>query len=90
MVGRQVTNSRGEKVNVYQASLARVKQLCRSEDADACYIVRGAQLIFPGDAQDPVEGALNLSEILLHEYGHHIAANRRNDPWPAFAYGAKR
>jgi hypothetical protein len=77
------------KLTVYQAPIDRVRQLCESPDAEACYIVHGAQLIFPGDAQDPQEGPLNLSEILLHEYGHHIATSRRNDPWQAFDYGPK-
>jgi hypothetical protein len=78
-----------KSVNVYQAPLAQVQELCRSSDALACYIVDGSQLIFPGDAQDANGTPLNLSEILLHEYGHHIAAHRRNDPWPAFTYGPK-
>jgi len=77
-------------VSVYQAPLTTVQQLCKSADALACYIVQGSQLIFPGDAQDSSGTPLNLSEILLHEYGHHISAHRQNDPWPAFAYGPKR
>jgi hypothetical protein len=28
--------------------------------------------------------------VLTHEYGHHIANNRSNAPWPAVAWGAKR
>jgi hypothetical protein len=77
-------------LSVYQAPLARVQQLCQSQDALACYYVNGSRLFFPGDAQDTDGTPLNLSEILLHEYGHHIASHRRNDPWPAFAYGPKR
>lgn len=29
-------------------------------------------------------------EIVTHEYGHHIAANRTNAPWPAEDWGTKR
>ncbi len=28
--------------------------------------------------------------MITHEYGHHIAASRDNDPWPAVEWGTKR
>lgn len=31
-----------------------------------------------------------VEEVLTHEYGHHVANNRDNYPWPAIAYGTKR
>ncbi len=78
------------KLTVYQAPLAQVQQLCGGgPDVLACYSPGRSQLVFPGDANDPGYGPLNLSEILLHEYGHHIAAHRSNDPCPAVDWGAK-
>jgi hypothetical protein len=78
------------KLTVYQAPLSEVQQLCGGiPDVLACYYPGQSKIVFPGDTSDPQLGPLNLSEILLHEYGHHIAAHRRNDPWPAIDWGAK-
>jgi hypothetical protein len=33
---------------------------------------------------------VSAESVLTHEYGHHIAANRSNAPWPALDWGAKR
>ena len=78
------------KLTAYQAPVAQVQLICGSEDVLGCYFIREQKLIFPGDARDPSEGSLNPAEVLLHEYGHHIANNRRNDPWPAIDWGPKR
>jgi hypothetical protein len=78
-----------EKLSLYQAPLASVQSLCGSEAVLGCYFPGEGKLVFPGDTKDPVFGSLNPSEILLHEYGHHLAMNRRNDPWPAVDWGAK-
>jgi hypothetical protein len=40
----------------------------------------------------PGEEAFGTSaeSIIAHEYGHHVATNRRNDPFPAVEWGTKR
>ena len=71
-------------VRVYIAPLDVVHVMCRSDAALGCY---GAeQLVVVGDEQEGIEATM----VAAHEYGHHIAANRDNAPWPALDWGTKR
>jgi hypothetical protein len=53
-------------------------------DAWACY--GGDRITIPG-AQPA--GGYPIHYLLAHEYGHHVLAHRRNDPWPADLWGPK-
>ena len=72
-----------------------VRRAC-SETALACYVPKLQAMIVPGE-QTPM-GEVSLEYVITHEYGHHIAANRANDPWTvpfpkgagAALYGPKR
>lgn len=86
-IARLVHGSEIAKVNVYVAPYAEVQSACRSTEADACYLLASQQLVVPGEA--PPDG-VPVEEIVAHEYGHHIALNRINSPWPAIAFGTKR
>jgi hypothetical protein len=44
-------------------------------------------MIIPGE-QTPV-GQVPIEYVITHEYGHHVAANRDNDPWAAIGWGPK-
>jgi hypothetical protein len=71
-------------LKAYVAPLEEVWDMCGSWFVIGCY--GGSTLVTVGDssAGEPPAG------VAAHEYGHHIAANRRNDPWPAIDWGTKR
>jgi hypothetical protein len=72
------------RVTVYLAPPAQVAGMCGGADILGCYA--RDRLVVPGE--DTVE--VSAESVLAHEYGHAIAENRSNDPWPALAWGTKR
>ena len=73
-------------VKIYFAPPAEVGILCYTQEADGCYFPATGQIITVGE-DTPWS---TVEEVVTHEYGHHVASNRNNDPWPAVAYGTKR
>ena len=53
----------------------------------ACYVPAEELMVVPGEQPD---NAMALEMMNAHEYGHHVAANRDNDPWTASFWGTKR
>jgi hypothetical protein len=70
-------------LTAYMLTPDQVTRVC-GRDALACY--GDATLVIPG--QD--SGDVSVEALIAHEYGHHVAANRRDDPWPAVDWGTKR
>lgn len=70
------------RLEAYVAPLSELQAICGGS-AVGCY----------GDDQLIVtnEPALGFApeEVARHEYGHHIALNRSNAPWPALDWGPK-
>ena len=38
----------------------------------------------------PIVTGISAKGIVAHEYGHHVLANQRNEPWEASSWGGKR
>ena len=74
------------KATIYLAPAQEVAALCESEDADGCYFPSSGQIVSIGEDSK----SSTVEEVLTHEYGHHIANNRFNDPWSALDWGTKR
>ena len=71
------------QLRAYIGTFDEVQDICGTR-ALGCY--GRDQLVAPGEAVFDTSS----EEILRHEYGHHIAAHRRNDPWTAIDWGPKR
>jgi hypothetical protein len=71
-------------LRAYIAPLDEVQEMCGSEYVIGCY--GGQMLVTVGDSSAGEPPA----SIAAHEYGHHIAANRNNEPWRALDWGTKR
>lgn len=85
-VGSLVHGSEISAVKIYLAPPAEVGILCYTQEADGCYFPATGQIITVGE-DTPWS---TVEEVVTHEYGHHLASNRNNDPWPATAFGTKR
>jgi hypothetical protein len=70
-------------VTVYFGTLDRVRQIC-GQGALGCY--GNSRLVAIGEDLRGV----TAQSVVTHEYGHHIANSRLNDPWPAVDWGTKR
>ncbi len=72
------------KLRLHIADRSEVARLCgggEDEGILACYGPARQQMIVPASGLDTQASAGDYSVryVLTHEYGHHIAANRRND-----------
>jgi hypothetical protein len=69
---------------LYVAPLAEVEEFCEADEVLGCYGQN--TLVSIGEPVDDV----TPEEVVRHEYGHHVAANRENAPWKAVDWGTKR
>lgn len=72
-------------VTLYVATLQRLQQICGS-GALGCYDPSSRTIIGLGE---DIRG-ITPQAVITHEYGHHLANSRNNDPWPAVDWGTKR
>ena len=74
------------KLTLQLMPISDVQRICGAQ-ALACYD-DGSETIYA--TPDDQLGSPPAKEIVAHEYGHHIAANRSNSPFSASDYGTKR
>jgi hypothetical protein len=67
----------------YIVPLDELEQLCGAR-ALGCY--SGNEMVALGDTS--IDGT-TPEEVVRHEYGHHVAFHRLNDPWRAIDWGPK-
>ena len=72
------------RLTVYFAPLFEVQAICGA-DALGCYSPVTQAMVVPGSHL----GGVPMEQIIAHEYGHHIEANRDNAPWSASDWGPK-
>jgi hypothetical protein len=75
-----------QTVVIYLAPIREVQSVC-GRSALACYGPSDRLIVAPADNVAP---DITPESILMHEYGHHVAASRSDDPWEAVDYGTKR
>lgn len=73
------------RLTLYLGSPDRVRQICGA-GALGCYGPTANAIA--AIAQD-LRG-VSARAVVTHEYGHHLANNRNNDPWPSVDWGTKR
>ena len=85
-VDRLVHGSEISTVKINFAPPMEVGIICYTQEADGCYFPDTKEIVTIGEDTD----WSTVEEVLTHEYGHHVANSRLNDPWPAVVYGTKR
>jgi hypothetical protein len=77
------------KLRVVIAPPSEVLSTCGGQEGTlACYNADTSVMYVPGEPVTTPSG-VTTSYIIAHEYGHHIATNRSNAPFDAFAFGPK-
>jgi hypothetical protein len=76
------------RLSVRVETPSEVAAACGGGESLACYDPERETMFVPGQETPP--GQPPLKFVVAHEYGHHIATHRRNDPWYAGTWGPKR
>lgn len=73
-------------LRVYVGTPREIVRLCGGDRQTlACYAINESRMYVPGEKVDGIP----VEYPLTHEYGHHLALSRSNNPWDALDWGAK-
>jgi hypothetical protein len=75
-----------QDVVLYLAPFSEVQRIC-GQGALACYSPQQYRIVASADQVAP---DISPESIVMHEYGHHVAAASSDTPWVAIDYGTKR
>ena len=76
-------------LRVLIAPPTEIGEICGGGDGVlACYAPATQRMVVPGEELATGNGP-TTSYVVAHEYGHHIAANRSNEPFNALDFGPK-
>jgi hypothetical protein len=78
------------QLRIYVAPPDEVTAECGGQEGTlACYDSTTKIMVVPGGGPDSSQDGVTTSYVIAHEYGHHIASSRNNDPFNAFQTGPK-
>jgi hypothetical protein len=75
-----------QTVTLYLAPYREVQTIC-GQGALACYSDRQHLIVAPAER---IDAEISAESVVMHEYGHHVAASNDDAPWAAVDYGTKR
>ncbi len=89
-LGTRVHGGELGRLRMFIGTPAEVNDECGGDEGvQACYVGGERRMYVP--SEDPGGGGSPYTReyVMTHEYGHHIAGNRRNDPFSAINWGPK-
>lgn len=84
-LGSRLHGDELSRLRVYVGPPGEISELCGGHGAVACYAIQEARMYVPGESVDGIP----VEYPLTHEYGHHLASWRLNNPWDALDWGPK-
>jgi hypothetical protein len=89
-LGTRVHGSELGRLRMFVGTPAEVTNECGGDDGvQACYVGGERRMYVPSTDPGGTRSPFTREYVMTHEYGHHIAAYRRNDPFLAINWGPK-